>query len=212
MSNKIIYKFRIIVLYVKRDYMAKYHIYLFRHGQTYFNKNKMFTGWKESKLTSLGIKQAKAIGKMLKDKKIDIAFDNGLSRSKRTLKEVLVYHPECKKIITDKRMIERSYGKLEGLEHADIIAKYGFDQFNKWHRGFNDRPPKGESFADVEKRVGKFIKFLKFYIKKNRVNVAISASGNSIRLFRKIMEKKSKNDVVKWKIPYDLYFEYVAED
>jgi len=192
--------------------MTKYHIYLFRHGQTYFNKNKMFTGWKESNLTSLGIKQAKALGKMLKDKQIDIAFDNGLSRSKRTLKEVLIYHPECKKTITDKRMIERSYGKLEGLRHADIISKYGFDQFNKWHRGFNDRPPKGESFADVEKRVVSFIKDLKILIKKKKINVAISASGNSIRLFRKIMEKKSKNQVVKWKISYDLYFEYVAED
>jgi len=187
----------------------RYNIYVFRHGQTYFNKNKMFTGWKESKLTSLGIKQAKALGKILKNKKIDIAFDNGLSRSKETLKQILIYHPECKKVITDKRMIERSYGKLEGLKHDDIIEKYGLEQFNLWHRGFNDRPPKGESFADVEKRVCKFIKFLKFYIKKNRVNVAISASGNSIRLFRKIMEKKSKEEVVKWTISYDKIFYYV---
>ena len=72
-------------------------------------------------------------------------------------------------------------------------------------------PPNGESFADVEKRVGKFIKFLKFYIKKNRVNVAISAHGNSIRLFRKIMEKKPKSEVIKWKIPYDRYFHYTLE-
>ena len=130
----------------------KYNIYVFRHGQTYFNKKHKFTGWKESRLTPLGVRQAKALGKKLKNKKIDIAFDNGLSRSKKTLAEVLVYHPECKKIITDKRMIERSYGKLEGLRHADIIAKYGEEQFNKWHRGFNDRPPQGESFADVEKK------------------------------------------------------------
>lgn len=189
----------------------KYNIYVFRHGQTYFNKNKMFTGWMNSKLTPLGIRQAKAIGKRLKDKKIDIAFDNGLSRSKKTLREVLVYHPECLKIITDKRMIERSYGNLEGKKHRDIIGKYGLEQFNKWHRGFNDRPPKGESFADVEKRVNKFIIFLKNYIEHNRVNVAISASGNSIRLFRKIMEKKQKEEAVKWNISYDKVFHYVVD-
>ena len=60
--------------------MKKYHIYLFRHGQTYFNKKGIFTGWKESKLTPLGIRQAQGIARQLKDKRIDIAFDNTLWR------------------------------------------------------------------------------------------------------------------------------------
>ena len=50
-----------------------YYIYLFRHGQTYFNRDGIFTGWKESKLTPLGIKQACIIAKKLKNKKIDAA-------------------------------------------------------------------------------------------------------------------------------------------
>ena len=45
-------------------------------------------------------------------------------------------------------------------------------------------------------------------MKKNRVNVCISAHGNSIRLFRKIMERASKEQAIKWVIPYDKYFEY----
>ena len=186
----------------------KYHIYIFRHGQTYFNRSHRFTGWMESNLTPLGVRQAKLIAKKLKNKKIDIAFQTPQLRSKKTLKEVLKYHTECKKIITDGRMIERNYGKLNGLYNEEIIRKYGKEQFNKWHRGFNDRPPNGESFADVEKRVGKFIRFLKSYIKENRVNIAISASGNSIRLFRKIMEKRSKEKAVKWIIPYTEIFHY----
>jgi len=44
--------------------------------------------------------------------------------------------------------------------------------------------------------------------KKNKCNVAISAHGNSIRLFRKIMEGAYKKDVVKWFIPYDKVFKY----
>ena len=189
----------------------KYNIYLFRHGQTYFNKNKVFTGWKDSKLTPLGIKQARVIAGKLKNKKIEIVFQTPQSRSKRTLKEILKFHPECRKIITDKRMIERGYGKLEGLKHEDIIKKYGEEQFDKWHRGFDYKPPNGESFADVEKRVGKFIKDLKKLIKKEKVNVAISGSGNSIRLFRKIIEKKSKENAVKWVIPYTKIFHYAVK-
>jgi len=218
----------------------KYYIYVFRHGQTYFNKNKMFTGWMNSKLTPLGVRQAKALGKKLKNKQIDFAFDNGLSRSKDTLKQVLVYHPECKKVVTDKRMIERSYGNLEGLKHEEFIKKIGHqeydllkegdaiedlclkdrqrieeflgeEEFKLIHRGYDISPPGGESFLDVEKRVASFIKDLKKLVKKKKVNVAISASGNSIRLFRKIMEKKSKEDVVSWVIPYDKVFCYVIE-
>ena len=41
----------------------KRHIYLFRHGQTHYNKNKTFTGWKDSKLTSKGIRDAKKVAK-----------------------------------------------------------------------------------------------------------------------------------------------------
>jgi len=195
----------------KRGKKQKFYMYVFRHGQTYFNKNKMFTGFKDSKLTPLGIKQAHIIAKKMKNKKFQVAFQTRLSRSKDTLKPVLKHHPECKKILEDNRIIERSYGKLSGLHHKKIIEKYGQEQFDRWHRGFYNRPPKGESFADVEKRVKSFIKYVTKFIKKKKVNVAISAHGNSIRLFRKIMEKSSIKDTVSWFIPYDKVFVYTVE-
>jgi 2,3-bisphosphoglycerate-dependent phosphoglycerate mutase len=220
--------------------MTKLKIYLFRHGQTYYNKNKIFTGWKDSKLTPKGVKQARIIAKKLKNKKFQVAFYTRLSRSKDTLKEVLKYHPECKKLIKDDKMIERSYGNLQGMSHKKFIKLMGERKLNLMkqgdaienldkesrkeiqellgrseydavHRGYNIPPPKGESFAMVEKRVKEFIKELKKFMKKEKVNVAISAHGNSIRLFRKIMEKASKKETVKWIIPYEDYFEYTIE-
>jgi len=188
--------------------MKNLKIYLFRHGQTYYNKNKIFTGWKDSRLTSLGKKQAEIIAKKLKNKQIDIAFQTSLSRSKDTLKYVLKYHPECKEIITANRMIERAYGDLEGKSHKIIIEKYGKEQYEKWHRGWNKPPKNGESFKMIEKRVKIFIKNLTNFMKKNKVNVCISSHGNSMRLFRKIMEKATIKETCSWNIPYDKYFEY----
>ena len=217
--------------------MASYKIYLFRHGKTFFNARGIFTGWKDSKLNSEGIRNAKKVAEILKKKKFQAAFQTRLSRSKDTLKYVLKFHPECKKIITDDRMIERSYGILEGTSHKNFIDEIGKkivdlkiegnaienlspnerkkvekflgeEEYKTIHRGYNVAVPKGESFADVEKRVKKFIIYLKKFIKKNKVNAAISAHGNSIRLFRKIMEKTSKNKAVGWFIPYDKVFEY----
>ena len=217
--------------------MVNYKVYLFRHGKTFFNAKGIFTGWKESKLTSEGIGNAKKVAEILKKKKFQVAFQTRLSRSKDTLKYVLKFHPECKKIITDDKMIERSYGILEGTSHKNFIDEIGKkmvdlkiegnaienlspnerkkvekflgeEEYKTIHRGYNVAVPKGESFADVEKRVKKFIIYLKKFIKKNKVNAAISAHGNSIRLFRKIMEKTSKNKAVGWFIPYDKVFEY----
>ena len=189
------------------------YIYLFRHGETFYNlggfgKDKKFTGWKDSKLAPQGIKSAKIIAKKLKNKKFQIAFQTRLSSSKDTLKEVLKYHPECKKTIIDDRMIERSYGNLQGFKHKTIIQKYGLKKYNLWHRSYNVRPPKGESIKDVEKRVNSFIKDLLKFVRKNKVNVAISAHGNSMRPFRRYFEKFSIKKMISLENPYDKVFTY----
>lgn len=217
--------------------MVKLHIYLFRHGQTTFNRDSRFTGWLDPSLTKLGIKQAKAVAKKLRKKKFQIAFHTSLKRSTQTLNKVIKYHPECTQFIGDDRMIERNYGLLNGTTHKAFIDKIGkklYDlevhgdiitalepagrkevekflgeqEYNLIHRGFYTPPPKGESFAMVEKRVKSFLKDLIKMMKKKKVNVTISAHGNSIRLFRKLMEKASVEESTKWFIPYDKVFEY----
>ncbi len=218
----------------------KRHIYLFRHGQTYFNRDKKFTGWKDSKLTKKGIRDAKKVAKGLKTKKIDVAFRTHLSRSKDTLKEVLKYHPECKIIIEDDRMIERSYGKLQGKSHKSFVKKEGLDSYKTllhWHkidhlsgkekkdfiqkmgeaelhiirRSYNIAPQKGESIKMVETRVKEFIKDLIKYMKEHKVNVAISAHGNSMRPFRKHFEKLTIKEMMQLENPWDDYFDYKVE-
>lgn len=190
---------------------VKLHMYLFRHGQTCYNRDHVFTGWKDSKLTKKGIADAKKIAQRLKHKKFQVAYQTRLSRSKDTLKPVLKLHPECKKIITDDRMIERSYGRLQGQHHAAIIAKYGKKQFDVWHRAYDVPPPGGESVKMVEKRVRSFIKDLLKMMKQKKVNVAISAHGNSMRPFRRYFEKRSIKQMMKLENPWDDYFEYVVK-
>lgn len=220
--------------------MKNYHVYLFRHGQTDFNRDDRFTGWLDSTLTELGFQQARKVADLLKHKTFGIAFHTSLSRSKQTLDEILKYHPECKKILEDDRMIERNYGDLNGMAHAEFIKNVGKkiyklevegdlitdlpdggrkeaekflgeQEYNLIHRGFNIPPPNGESFAMVETRVASFIADLKELMRKEETNVAISAHGNSIRLFRKIMENASIAETTSWQIPFDSFCEYELE-
>ncbi|MCI0445142.1 histidine phosphatase family protein, partial [bacterium] len=185
--------------------------YLFRHGQTHFNKKKRFTGWLDADWTSEGKRNAQVTARKLKNRRIDVAFETSLKRSIRTLNEVLKYHPECSLILKDDRMIERCYGQLQGRSHAAFIREYGKALFDKYHRAYNFPPPKGESVKMVEKRVLSFIKNLLIFIKKYKVNVAISAHGNSMRPFRRYFEKSSINQMMKWSMPYDSYFAYSVD-
>ena len=188
--------------------MAKLKIYLFRHGESFFNRAKEFTGWKDSKLTAEGKGNARKVAQKLKNKKIDLAFQTRLSRSRETMKEVLKYHPECRKVIVDDRMIERSYGKFQGKKHSTIIKKYGQKQFDTWHRSYTVAPPGGESIKQVEKRVLNFIKDLLRKMKKEKINVAISAHGNSMRPFRRYFEHLTIKQMMRLENPWNNYFEY----
>jgi len=183
-------------------------VYIFRHGETFYNARKIFTGWKNARLTPTGIKQAQNMGQLLRNKTINIAYRSHLIRTRDTLDAVLKYHPECKEIIIDDRILERRYGKLEGCRHDVTIRKYGQVQFNLWHRDFFTRPPGGESYADVEIRVGKFINDLRSKHHNQNIGIAISASSNSVRLFRKIMENLTPEQASSLPSPYDTYFEY----
>ena len=120
----------------------KKSIYLFRHGQTFYNRDKIFTGWKDSKLTPLGCKQARMVAKQLKGKEIDVAYHTRLSRSKNTLKEVLKFHPECNVVLVDDRMIERNYGVVQGISHKKYISENGIEKFDFYHRDYRSKYPK----------------------------------------------------------------------
>ena len=192
----------------KQNKTKKLKIYLFRHGETYYNKEKVFTGWKDSKLTPEGVKNAETVAEKLKNKKFQIAFQSHLTRSKQTLKIVLKYHPECKRVITDDRIIERSYGDLQGKTHKEFIEKYGKRLYNIYHRSYSVPPPNGESIKMVEKRVLSFIHDLIDFMRRKKVNVAISAHGNSMRPFRRYFEGLTVRQMMKLENPWDDYFEY----
>ncbi|MEK6954721.1 MAG: histidine phosphatase family protein [Candidatus Micrarchaeota archaeon] len=183
-------------------------IYLFRHAQTLYNKRRWFTGWKDSKLTVFGKGQAKLVGEKLKGKRFEVAIHTHLSRSIDTLNAVLKYHPECNKIFIDDRMIERSYGDFSGSSHESYSKKYGEEALKIIRRSYGSIPPHGESVKMVEKRVYGFMDELIPWMKRNKINVAISAHGNSMRPFRKRMEHLSIEQMMKLENPWDDYFEY----
>ena len=117
---------------------------LLRHGESTWNRENRFTGWTDVDLSAAGIEEARAAGRLIKsaDLDFDIAFTSVLKRAIRTLWIALdeldrLWLPEEKSW----RLNERHYGALQGLNKAEMAAKFGEAQVLTWRRSYDIPPP-----------------------------------------------------------------------
>src|SRR5260370_15472325 len=104
---------------------------LMRHGESRWNLDNRFTGWKDVDLTERGVAEARGAGQQLKAAGLDfdLAYTSLLTRAIRTLWLVgeemdRLWLP----VIKHWRLNERHYGALEGLNKAETAAKFGEEQ------------------------------------------------------------------------------------
>ena len=176
-------------------------LFVFRHAETFDNRRGIFSGWRDSKLTSNGLVQAEEIAEQLERYRIDYAFTSHLRRAQKTLEIVLQTHPPVP-VFVDDRLIERCYGLLQGKSKRKIEDSDP-ECYAAFHRGYELAPTKGESLEMVEKRVIPFLKQLKNWLGKAPGNVVISCHGNSIRPIRRVFENLSLEQMLHLETPQD---------
>ena len=163
---------------------------LLRHGQSQWNLENRFTGWKDIELSENGILEAKESGRLIKEKKIpiDIVYSSELKRSIDTaiiaMKEANYDHLFNNGeliIIKNIAVNERDYGDLTGLNKKETAEKYGKEQVHIWRRSYDVNPPGGESLKNVVERVKPYFENTMKKDLENRKNILLSAHGNSLR-------------------------------
>lgn len=174
-------------------------LYVFRHGQSEDNLDFIFSGWRDPKLTELGRKQAETLAEKLKDEHIDVGIVSRLQRSKETLEIALKNHTNVK-IEVDDRIIERSYGDLQGTSKLEMQLSDP-ELLEKYRRGYDFPAKNGESLKMVEARVKEFLDELLPRMKEEKINVAISCHSNSMRALRKWMENLSVEEMCRMENP-----------
>tara|TARA_B100000674_G_scaffold458192_1_gene434233 strand:+ start:349 stop:978 length:630 start_codon:yes stop_codon:yes gene_type:complete len=163
---------------------------LLRHGQSKWNLENRFTGWKDVPLTDLGIKEAKNAGKLIKTNniKFDKIFSSVLERANKTA-QIAIVEAEMMEFIKNGELIytrnhnlnERDYGDLVGLNKAETANKFGKEQVHIWRRSYDIPPPNGESLQNVVERVSPYFqKEIEPLLFANK-NILIVAHGNSLR-------------------------------
>ncbi len=180
--------------------MSERLLVLVRHGQSEWNLKNLFTGWKDPNLTDLGVKEAIAAGRKLKDEGLsfDVAFTSALTRAQRTLDLALNEMGESGIPITRNLALnERDYGDLSGLNKDDARAKWGEEQVLVWRRSYDVPPPGGESLKDTLART------LPYYVQEILPGVLrgqrtlVAAHGNSLRALIMVLEKLTPEQILK---------------
>ena len=185
---------------------------LVRHGQSEWNLKNLFTGWRDPDLTELGVEEAKTGGKAIAETgiKFDIAFTSDLTRAQKTLKLILdeIGQPGLE-TIRDQALNERDYGDLSGLNKDDARAKWGEEQVHIWRRSYDIPPPGGESLRDTGARVWPYYltEILPRVLRGEKVLVA--AHGNSLRSLVMVLDKLSKEEILKLNLATGVPMVYV---
>jgi len=175
---------------------------LVRHGQSQWNKENLFTGWKDPDLTERGIEEAINAGQKIKQTNIsfDLHFTSKLKRAQKT--GILIMRELGQDIDTSENeaLNERDYGDLSGLNKDDARKKWGDEQVHIWRRSYDTPPPGGESLKNTAERVLPYFKDIIYPELRKHKNILISAHGNSLRALIMYLEKISEDAIVKLEI------------
>ena len=149
-------------------------LYIIRHGETDWNKQRRLQGQSDTELNEYGIELAEITGKALKDVSFDHIFSSPLKRAYRTAE--IIRGERTVPIVTDDRLKEIGFGINEGVNSELITADFHY---------FFDAPEKyvpaegGETYEELCIRSRDFIEsvLIPLSIKEPDAVVLVTAHG-----------------------------------
>jgi 2,3-bisphosphoglycerate-dependent phosphoglycerate mutase len=213
---------------------------LVRHGESTWNKENRFTGWTDVDLSEKGVEEAHEAGRTLRKEGyvFDIAYTSVLKRAIRTLWVMLdeldqMWIP----VHCHWRLNERHYGALQGLDKAEMAARYGEDQVRVWRRSYDTQPPalerkdprhsgsdpryrelKEEEIPLCESLKDTVNRFLPYWHEtlapavRSGKRILVSAHGNSMRALVKYFDNISDDAIVNVNIPTGIPLVYELDN
>ena len=125
-------------------------IILVRHGQTPWNKDKIFRGSRDIPLNDTGREEARLAGEWLKGEAIHAAYCSPLSRARDTAEAIARHHGL--KVEDLPGLSDLCYGAWEGLPLTEVKVKYA-DLYRQWESAPHTvRFPQGETLDEVKQR------------------------------------------------------------
>ena len=213
---------------------------LVRHGQSVWNKENRFTGWKDVTLSDQGISEAIKAGKILKDEGFNfkLAYTSYLTRAIKTL-WLMLEEMDSMWIEVRKswRLNEKHYGTLQGLNKIETADKYGAEMVQLWRRSFDtppepltaddERNPRFESrYAELTAAELPMTESLKEVIERlmpyweteimpalhENDDLLVTAHGNSLRALVMHLKNMSREEILGFNIPTGVPYVFEFDD
>jgi len=210
---------------------------LLRHGQSTWNLENRFTGWTDVDLSEKGLSEARQAGVLLREGGyvFDVAHVSVLKRAIRTLWITLDELDQLWLPVTkDWRLNERHYGNLQGLNKAEMAAKFGEKQVLVWRRSYDVPPdplpasdprseakdaryagikvPATECLKDTVARVVPYWESAIAPAIRSGKRVLVAAHGNSLRALVKHLDNISDADIIPLNIPTGIPLVYELDE
>jgi 2,3-bisphosphoglycerate-dependent phosphoglycerate mutase len=206
---------------------SEHTLILLRHGNSIWNQLNLFTGWVDVDLSDQGRLEAKRAGELLAESglKPDLLYTSLLKRAVNTANIALdTADRGWIDVKRSWRLNERHYGALQGKDKAQTLATYGPEQFQLWRRSFDVPPPElddsdqysqagderyqnlGKDLPRTECLKDVLIRFIPIWeeiksdLSKGKT-VLVTAHGNSLRAFVKLLDGVSDEDIAELNIP-----------
>ncbi len=202
---------------------------LLRHGESTWNQENRFTGRTDVDLTEKGIQEAIKAGKLLKEQGFQFkkAFTSYLKRAIKTLNMVLDQMDlDWIPVEKSRRLNEKHYGMLQGLNKAETAQKYGEEQVLVRRRSYDVPPtpleksdtrspfqdpryaevaeadlPLTESLKDCVARILPYWKAQILPTLAQEGEILVAAHGNSLRGIIKVIKGISDEGIVSLNLP-----------
>jgi probable phosphoglycerate mutase len=156
-------------------------IYLVRHGQTEFNRERRIQGHVDSPLTELGVRQGKAVGRLLRDliREPDgwRIVSSPLGRAHATA-ELISARLGGLPVELDDRLKEMSWGLYDGRLRAELEAEEP-ETFGRTGWAFDAQA--GETYEAVSERLGAWLASLPPEPERRVIAVSHGISGRVLR-------------------------------
>ena len=132
---------------------------LVRHGETYWNKQRIVQGGdSDIELNDTGLEQARKIGAFLKSEPIIAIISSPLKRAIATAEAVANRHKLSVEI--DQGLRELRVGDLEGISLSNLSTTFSQFLMQWWQDKGSTKLPNGESLIDLQQRAWNVVESL----------------------------------------------------
>lgn len=170
-------------------------LFLVRHGETVWNRERRLQGHTDSRLTRNGVENTEKLHEILKQIDFKKIYTSPLQRAVRTAE--IIKGDRDLEIIPDKRLKEINLGEWEGMTIYETEEQHPAEYRNFWNDPQHFTPFEGERPLEVQTRVDKAVEDI---VESNKDgNILIVSHGYALKLFLTKLENKPLSEL--WNPP-----------